>query len=301
MRVYRIAWLTALLQCFVAPVNAHEFWIEPREYVLTADQKLLASMKVGETFEGSESAYSKSRVVWRRLANSAGLHEVPGNNGDKPAFNISALLPGLNILALQTFPSSLRYTDWENFESFVNKEGLEWVPDAHRRRDLPDTGFVEIYSRFSKALVQVGDNPGQDREIGLDFEWVALTNPYAADPPEAVNLQLSLRGIPKENVLVSVFNKLADQSKSQSRTVMRTDKNGMVTIPRQSGGSFLVSAIHMEPIDPEQHNGVLQIDTKGPGAGEQPNPTKSVQGRVLPEGTVWHSLWASITFQIPAQ
>lgn len=297
------AFILIVLSPIIAPaVNAHEYWIEPNNYWLDANQPLLADTKVGQMFDGANLSYSASRVVWRRLANSAGLHSLPGQNGDKPAFQIPTLLPGLNILSMQTFPSSLRYGNWEKFESFANKEGLEWVLDEHRRRDLPTSDFVEIYTRFCKSLVQVGDiQQGADREIGLRFEWIAQTNPYDVNPSNPLILQLRLNGKPRAGVMASVFIKKPGQPEATTRTTLRTDLNGSVTLPVDSGGDYLISAIHMEAIDFDTQNGTFEINTEGPKTADGEGGGEKLKSRVLPQGTVWHSLWTSLTFSVRSQ
>lgn len=302
MSTFRTFMAILLSPIIATAVNAHEYWIEPDNYHLNSGQALTADTRVGQMFDGVDLSYSQSRVVWRRLANATGVHDVPGQDGDMPAFDIPALPPGLNILTMQTFPSSLSYDSWEKFESFVNKEGLEWVVDEHRKRQLPESGFVEIYTRFCKSLVQMG-NPSIDTDhaVGLDFEWVLQNNPSAVNPQNKLNAQLLLRGEPLANALASVFIKQTDESAAAERVTIRTDQHGLISLPHETHGEILLSAIHMEPIDFESGNGVLAINTRGPKTVDGKGGGEKLENRVLPQGTVWHSLWASLTFSLPAR
>ena len=142
---------------------------------------------------------------------------------------------------------------------------------AHEKRGLPELDFTELYKRFAKSLVKVGDGAGQDREVGMLIEWVVETNPYTSDDLEAVTAQLLYQGKPFTDSHVVVFTKLNDEVTRQTFT---TDKEGRVSVPVDQGGLFLVNAVHMI------------------------EPTKEQSGGKDAE---WMSLWASTTYEIQAR
>ena len=252
-------------------VSAHEFWLEPLSFEVDSGSKIQAHLKVGQMMDGDTYAYYPSNFDRFDMTIGETTTPVKGRFAQSPAVEQTAEKSGLYILTYQSRPSTLRYEKREIFESFLKNEGIEWVLEAHKKRGLPELDFIELYKRFSKSLIKVGDGAGQDRAMGMLIEWVVETNPYTTDDLEAVTAQLLYQGKPFANSYVVVFNKFNDEVTRQTFT---TDDDGRVSIPTAKGGVFLVNAVHMiEPIKAQMG------DKKGD----------------------WMSLWASTTYEITAK
>jgi hypothetical protein len=172
----------------------------------------------------------------------------------------------------ETRDNRLTYSDWDKFVAFVTEKDAAWVLDAHVARGLPDTGFVEVYSRYAKALVAVGDGAGRDRPQGLETEFVARANPYTA-PLEVLPVDLYYRGWPRANAQVEVFARAPDGTVEIS--ALRTDGAGRVDVPVRPGYRYMLDAV------------VLREPDAPAGAAVR--------------GAVWESLWANLTFAVPAR
>ncbi|HVG08045.1 MAG TPA: DUF4198 domain-containing protein [Thermoanaerobaculia bacterium] len=121
----------------------------------------------------------------------------------------------------------------------------------------------EIYSRCAKSLLQVGKgSSGYDRVLGLELELVPEKNPYALKPGEALPLSLLYHGKPLDGALV--IGMASPGAKVSARTV-----GGRASLVLDRPGLWLVKVVHMVPA-PE-------------GSGAE-----------------WESLWASLTFELPA-
>ncbi len=173
-------------------------------------------------------------------------------------------------MSFRSTTNLLTYTEWVKFADFVKAHKLDWVIDKHRERGLPETNFVEGYFRFSKTLVKIGQGQGQDVNTGMPFELVALTNPYATPAPQEMRFQLYWQNQPFANSLVNVFRRPNDGSDT-IKTTLSSDANGIVTVPVEGGGEYLVNSVHMI----------------------EPTADFNAQTRA-----VWVSLWASETFRI---
>jgi hypothetical protein len=248
---------------------AHEFWIAPDRYQVEAGEPLVASLRVGQNFNGTSFPYLPQNFARFELVSGGEPAQVEGRLGDLPALQAEAADDGLVVIVHQTTPLDLKWTDWSKFTGFCEHKDFRWAIDDHRSRGLPETGFHESYTRFAKSLVAVGDGAGADRPAGMETEFVALANPYTDDLSAGMPVQLLYQGKPRMNVQVEVFSRAPDGTVED--LFYRTDTEGKATIPVVAGHEYLFDAVVMRPL---------------PGT--------------FAEGTaVWESLWASLTFRMP--
>jgi hypothetical protein len=246
-------------------VQAHEFWIEPVRFEIATGDVLQAHVRVGQEMKGDSLQYIPQRFEAFNLTAADATRPVQSRTGDNPAVSEILHDSGLHVLSYVSTDSQLTYPEREKFESFLTYEGIEWVKAAHQERNLAAHDFKEAYQRFAKSLVKVDDGQGRDRALGLEFELVVETNPYADQAADIV-VQLLWRGKPFPQSQVNVFRR---HDRKVSRTPFITDADGRIRIPRQGApGVYLLNAVHMiEPL---------------------PND----------DGIVWKSLWASTTFEL---
>ena len=249
-------------------VQAHEYWLQPENFRLQAEDNIRANIRVGQHFKGDSYAYLPDELEYVNIYLADVSKAVKGRFGDIPAFNLRPLGEGLNILSVSTQPFKLTYTDEGKFEKFLKYDGLEWVLKEHEKRGLPETGFTEAYRRHAKALLKVGNGEGSDRRTGLEFEWVMQTNPYT-DTGDTLTAQLWWREQVFSNAAFRVFV-LKDGKVSEA--TYKTDDNGMATFPRTKDATYMVNAVHMLI------------------------PAAEI---VQTMGAVWESRWASVTFFTP--
>lgn len=250
----------------VMTASAHEFWLEPLTYEVKQGANLQAHIKVGQGLDGDTYAFFASNFERFDLTVNDSTVLLKNRFAQKPAVDQRVAQNGLHILTHQSKPLKLRYKKRELFEKFLKAEGIEWVLEAHEKRKLPPLDFTELYKRFAKSLIKVGDGKGQDRLMGLPFEWVVLDNPYAESAKTTITAQLFFEKKPFPNSLVNVFVRLNEKVR---RIKITTDDEGKVDVPIEAGGVFLINAVHM--IEPDA---------------------------ALTGGAAWMSLWASTTFLV---
>lgn len=250
----------AALALLMQSAVAHEYWIAPESYRVEPGERIEARLLVGQMMEGTELPWLSTQVRSFVVSTPQGRLEVQGMEGDLPAASYVAEVPGLHVLAHETFPLEITFDTLEEFREYLDYEGLGAMIAEHRRRALPETAIVEAYVRSAKALVQVGPvrPDDSDRPLGLAFELVALANPYAGG--DVLPVRLSWQGEPVAGAPISIFR----MSDEVERHLVRTDADGRAEIPIADGGEFLLNAVHLEPVDGEEH--------------------------------VWESTWASLTF-----
>jgi len=262
--------LALVLSLFAAPLAAHEFWIEPVEYQIPAGGQLQADIVNGEEFAGSGLSYLPNRFTNFVLFLGEEAERVSGRPGDVPALQQDPLGEGLHIAAYQANNATVDYETWEKFQRFVDHKDFGDVLSRHRERGLPEERFREVYSRYAKSLMAVGDGAGADRRVGLETEIVALTNPYTDDLASGMRVQVYYRNDLRADTQVEVFEKGPDGRVAIG--LYRTDAEGIAVIPVKPGYRYMVDAV------------VLR----------EPN----IELREV-SGGVWETLWANLTFAVP--
>ena len=250
-------------------IQAHEFWIEPSDYLLQ-NENLEAHLKVGQEFEGMRLMYDPNRFEdFKILSGSKNKSiDVKGTIGDVPAINFKPDLEGLLIIYHETEDQLVNYKKFSKFKSFVTEKGYEKLIVAHQERNLPLENFIESYRRYAKSLVAYNGIEGKDKKTGLLFEFVLSHNPYGELKDNIVEATLFYKKRPYPQNLVSIFIK---NENNISLYQVLTDDKGRFSFSINPGESYLLDS-------------VIIIPKKG-------NPLK--------KEPIWHSIWASTTFSIP--
>lgn len=262
-----IAFLFAAATSFGA-AQAHEFWIEPHAYVLNPGDPVVADIKVGEEFKGSAYAFIPKNIREFGVIIDGTAIQANSRMGDRPALNMAVPGEGLGVILHMTANSILKYTEAKKFEAFVAHKDFPWALEAHKERGLPETGFSEVYSRYAKSLVAIGDGAGQDRAFGMVTEIVALANPYTDDLSNGLPVQVLFQGEPRADVQLEIYEAEGDAAVTVS--TLRTDAEGRAVVPVQPGREYMLDSVVMLPVEAENDLGV-----------------------------VWETLWANLTFEVP--
>lgn len=263
--------LFALFQLgIVLPAVAHEFWLAPQNYQPETGSTLQVHLRNGQDFKGIEIGYFDDRIEMFDWFQNQTRSPVIARAGDFPAMTMQVDQDGLMVLAYETSHSTLQYRHLEKFLKFAAHKDFADAEARHKLRDLPEGRFSEIYTRFCKSLIGVGDGAGQDIETGMETEFVALNNPYTDDLADGFKVQLLYQGAPRIMAQVEVFERAPDGAVKIS--YLRTDKQGYAMIPVKSQHIYLLDAV------------VLR----------DPDETIAAENNV-----VWETLWASMTFARP--
>lgn len=253
----------------VSPAVAHELWIEPADYQLQSSDNIVADIRNGEDFEGTQLSYLPRYFKQFVIFGADGSARVDSRLGDRPAIDQAAPGSGLNIIVYESTPTTISYDSFEKFEAFAINHGVDDMAKTHFARGLASGGLAEVYTRYSKALVSVGNAQGADRQIGLEAELVALENPYLLKDATDIRLQLFFNGAPLPQSQLELYSKAS--SGELSTSVHHTDADGIATLPIVSGSWYMANAVIFR--QPHERHG----DTSA----------------------VWETLWANLTFAVP--
>ncbi|GAA6207447.1 hypothetical protein NBRC116601_07400 [Cognatishimia sp. WU-CL00825] len=244
---------------------AHEFWIDAQKYQVETNEAVIADLRNGQNFQGGALSWFDRRIATSLALMGDQRHVMTGRAGDLPALSYQPEDTGLLRLMHQTTMDTITYREAEKFEAFISHKDLD--PAA---LEAPIYPLVEGYTRFVKSLVAVGDGHGSDAFGGLEFEFVALANPYSDALPEGLPVQLWYQSAPHPNAQIEVFSK--NSSGEVLVTQLRTNAKGLVNIPLQSGYQYLLDSVILR------------------------RPTEALQ---VEKDIAWESLWAALTFARP--
>lgn len=261
--------ITCAAVSFGQIADAHEFWIEPVATRVAVGEPLEARTYIGNAFEGEELANYPSMQVMFDITLGDQTRALGGAAEQIPAVSTPALGEGLHVLRYQSRDFQLTYETYADFLAFLKEADRMDLAEAQGSGSAPQDGIREVYFRYAKSLIAVGDGAGSDRWMGMPWELVALTNPYTAARRAAMKFELRFNAELQADAAVHVFVRAGDGTISQLR--LRSDSRGIVTVPSDIGGTYMVNAIKVMPA------------------------SKRMEYLL---GATWQSLWASATYVI---
>lgn len=253
-----LAWLTGAIMIAMVGcrVEAHEAWIEPFEFEPDAPSLLSAHLRVGQLFRGNTLLYNPEQFQRLDVTSASSTAAIKGRLGDLPAIRHRVTDDGLHIIVFVSTGQRIHYENWEKFERFAQKEGLDWLLDAHRLRGLPEGDFSETYFRHAKSLVMAGTGGGLDRPLGLRHEIVLQQDPYTHQGP-TFRAGVLWQGNPQPGTQLTVFRK--DPAGNTTREVVPTDASGEAVFARHPGHRYLLNAVHALPVEEPVRNGPVWL------------------------------------------
>jgi uncharacterized GH25 family protein len=269
----RGALLRALLisgfAAFPATVPAHDFWIEPAQFVADPGTEIPIVLRVGQDLGGDTVPYINDWFSDYRVVTPAGPEPVDAMLGDDPAGLFIAGEPGIYLIGYRSTRDFVELQP-EKFRSYLRNEGLERIIDRRSERNETNLPARELYSRCAKSLLRIGAG-GPDGayrlNLGYTLELMPERNPYTLSPGDSLPIVLLYDGKPLADALIVAFT--SDRPEDKSR--IRTGADGRAELTLDRPGLWLIKSVHM-----------IQTES-GLGRAE------------------WESFWASLTFRLPAR
>jgi len=273
-------------------VGAHTLFLKPDSFHLGEGATVNIPLLNG-TFTKNENKISSSRIVDAVVVAPSGLRqEISSNAWSIGEDEITVLTktfddPGNYVVGLGTKPLMARIEP-ENFNFYLEYEGL--VDDASERARLEETetAAAEKYSKFAKAILQVGDGTSDNYDIvlGHRVEVVPLVNPYVLSVGDTFRARVLKDGDPLVGELVYATHEghyePDDRGIYDELVSLRSDENGEVAFKISERGRWYVRFIELTRSGDSEHwySGILVRL----GAEEPRIP--------------YESLWATLTFEI---
>jgi uncharacterized protein DUF4198 len=252
-----------------AGVWAHDFWIEPESFTPKAGATLPVRLRVGEKLHGDSVPRNPQRIESFDAVVPSGRIPIEGAEGADPAGGVKLESPGLAVLVYRSRASFLEMTG-PDFEKYLAEEGLDTILRSRAERGESAKPAREIYSRCAKSLVAVGGvatgaGIAVDRVLGLPLELIPERNPYELPLGRGLPVRLIYHDQPLAGALVVAVARDAPDAAVSART----DAAGRAQIVLTRPGVWLIKTVHMAEA----------ADRKAAD---------------------WESLWATLTFEVPA-
>jgi uncharacterized GH25 family protein len=239
---------TILILLFLVPsVFGHEYWLEPEDFFIKPGGRSDIRLFLGEGLKVEEEMpYRSSKTSVFRLLSSGETFDLTRDMKDeaKPLFSFSAQNSGTYVLAMERNWSYITLES-SKFDDHLREDGMEYVIVEREKLGEAKKEGKERYSRFIKALIQVGGK--RDRTLsqraGLRFEIVPLENPYSLKIGDELPVQVLFEGKALAGRTLFADNRDGDLANKQ-RVV--TDVDGIAKIKLDRKGVWLVRLVFMQ-------------------------------------------------------
>ncbi len=236
--------LSSLLLLAAATSSAHDFWLWPATFRPGSGSTVSVRAGVGEGFPNFSSPVALDRVEGLRLIGPAGERELA-------VFDAEVAGPGAYVIALAVKDRFIELKP-ADFQRYITEEEFSEVIETRRAAGAGQQPGREIYSRYSKLLLQVhgrGDDSAATQPVGHELEIIPRRNPARLKRTDELTVQVLFRGKPLANARVAAAP--AGMLKAGSHhfpAAARTDSSGLARLRLDRHGPWLVRMIHMLPL-----------------------------------------------------
>ena len=281
-----------LILAFLAmQAGAHTLFFKPATFFVAQGQEVVIPLLNG-TFETSANRIKTNRMESVTIVAPAGDElDVDSSQWsyNDTISNLTATfdLAGNYVIGIATRPSIIRIAA-DNFNFYLRYEGLDDDVEERNERGETTIGTAERYAKFSKTILQVGEDQSDNYGAVLDYpvEIVPLQNPYALGKGDVFRARILKDGQPLANELVYATHEghyeISDEGIFEELVRVRSDDNGEVEFILAEEGRWYIRFIHLTRMGDEEHwYSSLLIYL---GADEPRIP--------------YESLWATLTFEV---
>ena len=249
-------WLRLLIFSLPSLAVAHDFWLQPSEYWISADALSTMTLQVGHGPFRQRSPIPARRITRFEAIAPTGaaidLHEQLrlGQTAEDGEFRLKN--PGTYVLVLQTDDRAQTHLPAIRFNDYLSVEGLTPALEQRARLHHTDADGAERYSRCAKSILQVGPADARSqtqvsKPVGLTLEIVPEANPYSVQRSSSLPIRVIYANHPLAGALVKLTNLKDDATPFETHL---TDQNGHASFTMPTSGSWLLNVIWTKALPP---------------------------------------------------
>ena len=240
-----------ILLLFVVTAQAHDLFLKLDSYFLQPNAKAIVQVLNG-TFTASDGSVARDRLVALNLLGpnlSASSGESVGWRADEKmsVMEFQTGGPGTYVIGISTKTRQNTRTGAE-FNKFLEEDGMPDILAARRRDNELDKGATQRYSKYVRAVFQVGNTRSDDykRSLNHPIELIPQKNPYSLKAGDTIPVLCLLNGKPLANQFVTAGWETND---GKIHTVSsRADAAGIARFKLTNAGKWFVKTIRMEKV-----------------------------------------------------
>ena len=242
--------ISLLSFCFAIPILlAHEFWIQPQQFIVQPGTRLPISLFVGENFQGERWAnrYERTeRIEHYSIGSPANLTAFLPKVDSLP-FYVSVNNPGTHMIYVHSHPSYIEL-DAEKFNAYLKEDGIDNILKWREENQQMDKPAREKYERFAKTIIQCSKTliNVYEQPTGGKLEMMLGANPYNLPNNGLIPVRINFEGKPLPGKQVTVWQKDL-KGKFLGKKNYTTDVNGTCSFKPDKRGLYMVSTVHMVP------------------------------------------------------
>ena len=224
---------------------SHEFWLQPKKFMLQPSEKTNVDVFVGENYEGKKVDASKFTISkmthYAKNIEENFISKV--STKDSVSIETQFATEGNHLLA---FNNTNKFIELkvDKFNEYLRSEGLDNIIKLRKQQGKEKQAGREFYQRCVKTLFQVGKNQDDtfSKNTGMRLEIVPQQNPYAE---KEITFKVLFDNQEVTNALV-----LAWHHKNGKTTMInkRSNEQGEVKFSIENQGRWMISTVRMIPI-----------------------------------------------------
>jgi uncharacterized GH25 family protein len=234
-----------------ACAHGHDFWVEPNSYEVAEAAPVGLTLQVGHGPFRQRSPVPMRRIIrfsWvapdSTIADLRGSLRLGAPDADA---QLVFSQPGTFIVALETDNRAQSHLPSLRFNDYLRVEGLAAALQQRERTHRMDADGSEIYSRHSKALIQVGSSSEHSARItqplGMPLEIIPDINPYDVPMATTLPIHVLFASRPLAGALVKLTNLDHDAEPVEMHL---TDASGCASFLMPGHGKWLLNVIWTE-------------------------------------------------------
>jgi hypothetical protein len=230
-------------------INGHEFWLQPKHFILKPGEAVNIRFQVGENFTGENWNGSKlltARLILFYKDIDDDLKNLLSDSTKGDSLNLQFFDEGTAMVAFQSTNKYIEIAP-DTFLTYLKEDGLQNALDYRSANGLQDSIGREFYQRSVKTIFQIGGMMDSTYKIktGLPLEIIPLAHPYLLKKNKDLPVQFIFKDSILANCLVKVWHRINGKT---DMTDMHTDEKGRLWVPVSQNGEWMISVVKMEPL-----------------------------------------------------
>ncbi|QNA45312.1 DUF4198 domain-containing protein [Lacibacter sediminis] len=240
---YKLTYLLILL--LILPALAHEFWLEPQQYIFSRTDEINIRFRVGESFtsdnwKGSREKINELKLYYADIVDDLS-DAISDEEGDSLQFSIHE--EGTAVVTFNNTNSFIEL-EAEKFNAYLSEDGLQSAIDYRKQHNETDSPGCELYQRSVKTIVQVGalKTAVFKKQTTLPVDIIPLSHPYQLKNGDSLTVKIFFKNEPLVNSKIRVWHKLMGRVVDTS---FMSNEKGEISFTVSTTGEWMVSCVQM--------------------------------------------------------